>query len=378
MRENFPAAKPCTIFASMTKHIIIIMLLSACAQADVIRLKNGREIEGIIQKETASEVTIKVGPGLVTLKRSAVASLEKGGAGELETKWRAEHFLHPKYIPAGLEDTARDFQNLQTRHGEALAARAALDRIPGRHRELSDELTRTEAAFRETRAQMNATDPKRHNKLYNDLVTRHNTLNNRVLDIQDQMETLAPARLEHAKTIGAFLGALTQFKLKMHKTHKPDYPEGSPEQIFFAQLRRALLPLEKDVEFSRIPYDEENRHAVMTAAINGHTEGRFLLDTGATFVSLSSSMADRLGLNLSGPHETTVTLADGSRVTAKPVMLDSMQVGDARVEQVPAMVLPNSPAPGMDGLLGMSFLQEFSIHFDAANHRLILQRFRPE
>jgi len=89
-------------------------------------------------------------------------------------------------------------------------------------------------------------------------------------------------------------------------------------------------------------------------------------------------MADRLGLDLSGPHETTVTLADGSRVTAKPVMLDSMQVGDARVEQVPAMVLPNSPAPGMDGLLGMSFLQEFSIHFDAANQRLILQRFRPE
>ena len=44
MRENFPDAKPCTIFASMTKHIIIIMLLSACAQADVIRLKNGREI----------------------------------------------------------------------------------------------------------------------------------------------------------------------------------------------------------------------------------------------------------------------------------------------------------------------------------------------
>ena len=252
----------------MNKRIIMIAMVAACAQADVIRLKNGREFEGVIQKETASNVVIKVGPGLVTLKKTAISAIKKTGGEELEAKWRAEHFLHPKYVPAGLEGLAREFQKLQNRHSGALAARAALDRLPGRHRTLSDELARTEAAFRETRAQMNATDPRRQGRLYNELVTRHNTLNNRVLELREQMETLGPERIKNAKTIGSFLAALTQFKLKMHNAKKRERPEGSPEEVFFVQLERAILPLEKNVEFNRIPYDKENRHAIMTAVIN--------------------------------------------------------------------------------------------------------------
>lgn len=362
----------------MKKILVILTMLSACAQADVIRLKNGREFEGIIQNETATDVVIKVGPGLVTLKKNSIASMKKAGAEKLEEKWRAEHFLHPKYVPAGLENVANDFRNLQNLHREALAARAALDRMPAQLQNLTDELSRTQTEFRDTRAQMNATDPRKNVDAYNALVRQYNSLNNRILELQDEIAKIEVPKPKHADTIGNFLAALTQFKLLMHEEEKKQYPEGSPGQVFFTQVKRELLPMEKNVEFSRIPYTEENNHAVMTALLNGDTEARLLLDTGASYVSLTENMARRLGCVLVTEPEFTATLADGSAVKAKPAIIQSVKIGEARVDRVPAMVLPNPPAPGVDGLLGMSFLREFNIHYDAPNRRLILQRFHPQ
>jgi len=362
----------------MKNVIVIFALLSACAQADVIRLKNGREIEGVIQGATATDVVIKVGPGLVTLRKSSIASLKKTGADQLEAKWRTEHYLHPKYVPAELEKVAGDFRNLQNLHREALAARAALDELPAQMQNLADELDRTQAAFRETRSKMNATDPRKDVNTYNALVTQHNVLNNRVLELQDVIKKLEPLKQKHAESIGKFLAGLTEFKALRQEALKKDYPPESPEQIFFTQLDRDLLPMEKNVEFSRIPYTEENNHAVMTAMLNGDTEARLLLDTGASYVSLSENMARRLGCILDTDSEFMATLADGSTVKAKPAVIQSVRIGDARVDRVPAMVLSKEPAPGVDGLLGMSFLREFNIHFDVPNRRLVLQRFKPQ
>ena len=54
--------------------------------------------------------------------------------------------------------------------------------------------------------------------------------------------------------------------------------------------------------------------------------------------------------------------------------LDAVAIGEARVEKIPAVVVPGSPGPGLDGLLGMSFLAHFEIAFDAAARRIELRR----
>lgn len=91
--------------------------------------------------------------------------------------------------------------------------------------------------------------------------------------------------------------------------------------------------------------------------VNGEINGqrtRFLVDTGATFVTLSGSKAKSLNIDFrKGISETVQTAA--SMVPAWIVKLDSVTVGGIRVSNVNATVIAGSqPA---EVLLGNSFLQ---------------------
>jgi predicted aspartyl protease len=59
------------------------------------------------------------------------------------------------------------------------------------------------------------------------------------------------------------------------------------------------------------------------------------------------------------------------------VILRSVEVEDARVENVVAVIMPAHPAAGIEGLLGMSFLMEFNVQLDPVAQTLTLNRFAP-
>jgi aspartyl protease family protein len=80
---------------------------------------------------------------------------------------------------------------------------------------------------------------------------------------------------------------------------------------------------------------------------------RFMVDTGATYVSIPVSEARRLGIDLKGAQRGATMTANGP-VTVYKVNLDSVTVGGVTLYNVEATI---HPMPGMDvGLLGMSFL----------------------
>jgi len=92
-------------------------------------------------------------------------------------------------------------------------------------------------------------------------------------------------------------------------------------------------------------------HYVVDGTINGqHAE--FLLDTGATAVSISGSFATQLGLK-KGPPMRAIT-ANGV-TTAYSTYIDSISIGDINERNVAATIIPN--LPGNQILLGMSFLK---------------------
>ena len=83
---------------------------------------------------------------------------------------------------------------------------------------------------------------------------------------------------------------------------------------------------------------------------------RFLLDTGATEISIPANMANRL--NLTRGRGYPVSTANG-QVTVYSTQLDSVSIGPFTLENVSAHI-----NPGMDGdvaLLGMSFLRHFEM-----------------
>lgn len=108
-------------------------------------------------------------------------------------------------------------------------------------------------------------------------------------------------------------------------------------------------------------------HFVTTGTING-VSVRFLVDTGATSIALSTSEARRLGINyLSGQRAYTAT-ANGT-IPIYRLNLDSVRVGDITVNNVEAAVLDGA---GLHiALLGMSFLNRMQMKRDGDTLTLV-------
>ena len=108
-------------------------------------------------------------------------------------------------------------------------------------------------------------------------------------------------------------------------------------------------------------------HYVANGRINGRTV-TFLLDTGATVVSVPGELARQLDLPLGPPGRATT--ASGV-VTTYATRLDRVELGPIVGEDVPAHINPHMP--GRDVLLGMSFLR--NLEFTQRGNTLTLRQF---
>ena len=98
-----------------------------------------------------------------------------------------------------------------------------------------------------------------------------------------------------------------------------------------------------------------------------------MLDTGATLVVLSPVLAARLNITRDpGMENLRMTLADGSVVEAAPVILKSVRVGKATSANVSAVIMPDAPSDGIDGLLGVSFLKDYLLNYEPQSGRIEL------
>ncbi len=92
-------------------------------------------------------------------------------------------------------------------------------------------------------------------------------------------------------------------------------------------------------------------------SINGRPI-KFMVDTGATTIALSTTQAHALGLDLRGAERGGVATASGY-ARAQRIVLDSVKVGDITLNLVEAVVIDNMP--GDVALLGNSFLSRLEM-----------------
>jgi aspartyl protease family protein len=109
-------------------------------------------------------------------------------------------------------------------------------------------------------------------------------------------------------------------------------------------------------------------HFVAGGAINGRAT-RFMVDTGATLVSLGREDAERLGLDLSAARNSVTQTANGP-VNVQTLTLATLRVGEVELANVQAMVLP-ATLPYV--LLGNSWLSRFQMRRDNDVMRLELR-----
>ena len=94
-------------------------------------------------------------------------------------------------------------------------------------------------------------------------------------------------------------------------------------------------------------------HFFALAAVNG-VSIRFMIDTGATLVTISSTDARRAGVNYLLGERVAVQTANGI-VPAYRVKFDTVRLGEIVLNNVDGVVVEGSGL-GSSGLLGMSFL----------------------
>jgi aspartyl protease family protein len=106
-------------------------------------------------------------------------------------------------------------------------------------------------------------------------------------------------------------------------------------------------------------------HFFTTGSING-TSVRFLVDTGATMISLGPTDARRIGLDPSRGVKGLTNTANGQAVVTK-VKLDTVRIGDISINNVDALIHATELPVA---LLGMSFLNRMEMQQEGSSMTL--------
>ncbi len=139
------------------------------------------------------------------------------------------------------------------------------------------------------------------------------------------------------------------------------FPDGSqkPQSVAAAQAPHGQAVGHTDQGHDDGGYDpvvldrKPDGHFYATADVSG-TPVRFLVDTGASMVALTGEDARALGLSWSQNELRRVGRGVNGDVYGKPVMLDSIAVGDVEFSNLRAVIIPEM----LDiSLLGQSFLE---------------------
>jgi clan AA aspartic protease (TIGR02281 family) len=140
------------------------------------------------------------------------------------------------------------------------------------------------------------------------------------------------------------------------------------EEKAAAREKKRLLP-------KKVPFTQEGDSIMVEALLNKKLKVNLVLDTGASTVLLSNKITKKLRIKSNQGSSVQVQMADGRKVDAKYIVLDSVSVKGVEAEDVGAVVFSDDvKMESYDGLLGMSFLNKFNFQIDTENNKLILER----
>ncbi len=116
---------------------------------------------------------------------------------------------------------------------------------------------------------------------------------------------------------------------------------------------------------SQLKFDPSSPSIIVTADIKAifPTAAKFILDTGASYVTLPYDLVSRIGIPID--PKNTVRLTSVSTVETTPkIVIPEISVLGKRVKNVEAIIKDLPPETPADGLLGLSFLKNFKLTID--------------
>ncbi len=137
--------------------------------------------------------------------------------------------------------------------------------------------------------------------------------------------------------------------------------DGKRQTLEMGQHFESAAPAAAGGRSSVVLSPDARGHFITDAQVNGGYI-RFLVDTGATLISMSAADASRLGIDYKNGEPGYSIVADGRHVPSYRVKLDSVSIGDITIFGVEAAVREGGAA-----LLGMSFLNRTEMRREGQN-----------
>jgi len=110
-----------------------------------------------------------------------------------------------------------------------------------------------------------------------------------------------------------------------------------------------------------IPRDDNGMYST-TGAINGQSV-YFLVDTGASVVTMNAAQARSLGIDVKATGQPVMVNTASSVERAYHVTLDTVSVGGIQLHNIGAVVMTGAQPPNI--LLGLTFLGNLEIQHEA-------------
>ncbi len=126
-------------------------------------------------------------------------------------------------------------------------------------------------------------------------------------------------------------------------------------------------------EDSIIPMEREGGVWIVQVEFNDLTEAKLIVDTGATFTTISEDLAFDANIQSDRKNPTVNLITAGGKVQAKMGIASRIRVGYAGRDDVRVVIhtIPNLPE-GTHGLLGLSFFDKFMVRLDHSQRQLYL------
>jgi clan AA aspartic protease (TIGR02281 family) len=377
--------------------------------ADHVEFKNGRTLDCTIRAIHPDRLEISLGAGTMSIPRSQLKHFEQTDSTVPTApakSWEKGNILSAQHAPEAYADLTADFRQLTQRRNAALDAQymmtmydRKIESLQARAGVLTEKIDDTDKKLTELRKQiheiklpMKAPHDSKGVKAYNELLVAKQNLRAEEDALQIK---LAPLLRERTET----LEKIPELKTKYRKATPPiplyrqelkrflaSYPERRPDQetinndpkiqAFFDKIDRHLEQFKDDFDVEPIKTRQSNGATLVQVMVNDAFPGEFILDTGATQMTINESFARQLGIQLDVLPETEMIVADGSLVGVRAAQLASVAMGSATRKDVPVLIVPDNPNNKYDGLLGMSFLRHFNLGLNGATGELEIVNFR--
>lgn len=181
----------------------------------------------------------------------------------------------------------------------------------------------------------------------------------KIIEAEEQYQTvieIAPDT-EAATKAARGLKLISKAKNKFQKD-----PQGTAMSSILTTPRKVSIPIHKT----------NNAIIVPNVIVNGKLGVNFILDTGATYTSISKSTARKLGLDLSGAQKVALKTANGI-IQVPRIKLESININGLEAKNIEVTVHELPAAKNITGLLGLSFLEKFTVTIDRKNNKIVLE-----